>query len=154
MNYYQSKNHKQIYKMKKLLYKTIGRLRIKTPRRALESSLHFLTVQERWEWIILAVWIAHFFLFYFCFVTNLRKKFFWRTYAYSWTSSSPYTIQFVFSWTTLPPPCVLTLWMTPRDNSHSRESNIVTLFNNFFLTLCWLTLNNSVIIKAIKLTTL
>ena len=75
VNYYQSKNHKQIYYIKKLLYKAIGKLRIKTPRRALESSLHILTVRERWEWIILAVWIAHFvFLFHFYFVTNLRKK--------------------------------------------------------------------------------
>ena len=50
-----SKNHKQIYKIKKILYKAIGKRRIKTLRRALELSLQFLTMQKSWEWIILTV---------------------------------------------------------------------------------------------------
>ena len=51
------------------------------------SSLHFLSRRERWEWIISAVWIADFLYFYF--VTILRQKHLWRTYAYSWTSPLP-----------------------------------------------------------------
>ena len=47
VNYYQSKKHKQRYKMKKLLYKAI--VQIKTPRKALGSSVCFLTVQRRWN---------------------------------------------------------------------------------------------------------
>ena len=35
LNYYQSKNHKQHYKIKKLLWKAIGKCQTKTPRRAL-----------------------------------------------------------------------------------------------------------------------
>ena len=35
VNYYQSKNHKQCYKIKKLLCKAIGKCQIKTPERAL-----------------------------------------------------------------------------------------------------------------------
>ena len=50
-----SKNPKQRYKIKKLLYKAIGKCPIKTPRRALRLSLRFLTIQGRWERIILAV---------------------------------------------------------------------------------------------------
>ena len=46
---------KQRYKIKKLLYKAIGKCQIKTPKKALGSSLHFLTVQVTWEWIILPV---------------------------------------------------------------------------------------------------
>lgn len=41
-NYYQSNNHKLRYKIKKQLYKVIGKRRIKTPKRALESSLRIL----------------------------------------------------------------------------------------------------------------
>ena len=63
VNYQQWKNHKQRYKIEKLLYKAIGKCQIKTPRRDLESSLCFLTVRGRWEWIILTVWIAHFLFF-------------------------------------------------------------------------------------------
>ena len=65
-NYYQSKNHKQRYKIKKILFKAIGECQIKIPKRARGSSLHFLTVQRRWKWIILAMWIAHFVLFLLC----------------------------------------------------------------------------------------
>ena len=43
------------FKMKNLLYKAIGNCRITIPRRTLGSSLCFLTVQRRWEWIVLAV---------------------------------------------------------------------------------------------------
>ena len=39
VNYYQSKNQKQRFKIKKLLYKDIGKFQIKTPRRALVAVL-------------------------------------------------------------------------------------------------------------------
>ena len=81
-NYYQLKNLKR-FKIQKLLYKAIGKCCIKTPRWALESSVHyFLTVRGRWEWIILAIWIAHF-LFLFCNKPAKKKVMayvsFWRT---------------------------------------------------------------------------
>ena len=41
-------------------------------RTTLGSRLYFLTVQERWEWITLAIWVAHFFCFYF--VMKRRKS--------------------------------------------------------------------------------
>ena len=47
-NYYQSENHRQRYKIKKLLYKAIGKCLIKTPKKLLGSSLRFLTIQRRW----------------------------------------------------------------------------------------------------------
>ena len=89
-------------------------------------------------------------LFLFC-NKPAKKKFYGVRKLTAEPPPPPKTSQFAFSWTTLPPPCVRTLWMTLRDNSHSRESNIVTLSNNLFLTLCLLILNNSVIIKAISL---
>ena len=46
------------------------------------SSLCVCTVRGRWEWIILAIWIAHFMVLLFC--NKLSKKL-WLTYAYSWT---------------------------------------------------------------------
>ena len=49
-NYYKSKNLKKRYKIKKQLHKAIGKCQIKTPTRALGTSLRFLTVQGRWEW--------------------------------------------------------------------------------------------------------
>ena len=52
-NYYKPKNLKKRYKIKKQLYKAIGKCQIKTPTRALGLSLHFLTVQGRWEWTLL-----------------------------------------------------------------------------------------------------
>ena len=66
VNYYQSKNHKQRCKINELLYKVIGKSWLNTPIKALGSSVNFLTVRGRWEWKILAVWIAHFILFLFC----------------------------------------------------------------------------------------
>ena len=52
--YYRLKDHKLRDKIKKILYKAIGKCRIKTPRRALGSRVRFLTVRRRWEWIILS----------------------------------------------------------------------------------------------------
>ena len=63
VNYYQSKNHKQRCKIKKLLYKAVGKCWIKTPRRALRSRVQFLNVRGRWKWIILAIWTALFIYF-------------------------------------------------------------------------------------------
>ena len=45
VNLYQSKNQKR-YKIKKLLYKAVGKCQIKRQRRALGSILHFLTARE------------------------------------------------------------------------------------------------------------
>ena len=111
VNYYQSKKHKQRYKIKKLPYKAFGKFRIITPRRALGSRVCFLIVQGRWEWIILAVWIAHFLYFYF--VTNLRKKNSWRTNAYSWLSPPPIWASTLLAGPPLSPLSMRTLWMTP-----------------------------------------
>ena len=41
-----------------------------------------------WEWIILAIWMAHSFYFIFGLGRTCEIKS-WRTYAYSWTSPSP-----------------------------------------------------------------
>ena len=67
MNYYQWKNHKQRYKIKKLLHKAIKKCQIKTPRRAMELRVRF--------------WIDDFgslnrslSLFYYHFVRNQQKK--------------------------------------------------------------------------------
>ena len=64
-NYYKSKYHKQPYKIMKLRYKAIGKCQAKTRKRALRSNLHFLTVRERWKWIIVTIEIAQFPLFLF-----------------------------------------------------------------------------------------
>ena len=73
VNSYQSNNHRQRYKIKKLV-QSYQKIQIKTPRRAFAffEFAFFLTTPGRWEWIILAVWTVHFLYFYF--VTNLRKK--------------------------------------------------------------------------------
>ena len=55
VNYYQSKNHKQRYKIKRILCKTIGKCRIKTPRKALGIKVTLSNCMGEWEWIILAV---------------------------------------------------------------------------------------------------
>ena len=72
VNYYQSKKHKQRYKINELLYEAIRKFQIKIPRRALGLRVPFLTVRGRWEQIILSAWICHFLYFYF--VTNLQKR--------------------------------------------------------------------------------
>ena len=65
-------------------------------------------------------------LFYFYFVTNLRKKI-WRTCSYSWSSHSHHTSQCALSWTTPPPsPSVRTLWMTPKWLK-SKNNEVITL---------------------------
>ena len=74
--------------------------RIKAPKRALGSSLHFLTELGRWEWIILAIWIAYFILFLFC--NEPVKKFYG---VLTLTAKPP-----------VPFPSVRTLWMTPSWN--------------------------------------
>ena len=71
VNSYQSNNHRQRYKIKKLV-QSYQKIQIKTPRRAFDRVCIFLTTPGRWEWIILAVWTVHFLYFYF--VTNLWKK--------------------------------------------------------------------------------
>ena len=73
VNSYQSNNHRQRYKIKKLV-QSYQKIQIKTPRRAFAffEFAFFLTTPGRWEWIILAVWTVHFLYFYF--VTNLWKK--------------------------------------------------------------------------------
>ena len=108
------KNHKQRYRIKKLLYKATGKCWIKTPRRALGSRLHFLTTGE--------IYLDNFdclnsslSLFCFCFATNLRKKKIYGVRTLTVESPpSPHLSQYAFSWTT--PPClsVRTLWMTPK----------------------------------------
>ena len=69
------KNRKQRYRIKKLLYKAIGKCWIKTPRRALGLRLHFLTVRGRFICIIVTVWIAHFLYFVFVLQQTCEKYF-------------------------------------------------------------------------------
>ena len=100
MNCYQSKNHKQCYKIKKLLYKSIGKCRIKTPRGALRLRMGFLTVRGRLEWIILAV--AFFILFLFC-NEPAKKNYNVRKFTAEPPRPSSHTSQHAFTWTTPPP---------------------------------------------------
>ena len=97
VNYYQSKNHKQRCKIKKLLYKAVGKCWIKTPRRALRSRVQFLNVRGRWKWIILAIWTA-LFIYFASFLLRTCDKKLWRTYSYSWTFPLTHTSQYAFSW--------------------------------------------------------
>ena len=96
-------NHKQYYNInKQILYKPFRNCWIKTSKRALGSSLHFLTVQRRLEWIILTIWIAQFILFLFC---NEPTK---NNYGiHTFTAKPPHFPLYkpiCFSWTTPPPP--------------------------------------------------
>ena len=95
VNYCQSKNQKQLYKIKKLLHKATEKCRIKTPKTALRSILRFLTIQWRWEWIILVIWIAHLFLF----GNESQKKKFMAHVRLDLNSPSPNTSQDAFRWT-------------------------------------------------------
>ena len=109
VNYYQSKNHKQCYKIKKLLCKAIGKCQIKTPERALGSRLRFLTVRGRYKWIILAVWIAHV-SFQFCY-ESMKKNYSVRTLTDE-PPPSPTRVSTLLAGAPLPPLSVRTLWMT------------------------------------------
>ena len=87
------------------------RITMKTPERALWSSLCFLAVQGRWEWIF---WLSEYLTWlYFFFVTNLQKK----IMAYICLQLNiplRHSSQYSFSWTSPPLPLsVCALWMTP-----------------------------------------
>ena len=151
VNYYQSKKHKQRFKIKKTILQSYRRMSNQNTKKSSGIKFAFFNCAGKMGMDNFGCLNSSLSLFYFYFATNLRKKKLWRTCGCNWTSPSPYTSQYAFRWTAHPPPRVRTLWMTPWDNSHSRESNIVTLSNNFFLTLCCLTLNDSVTIKAIRL---
>ena len=98
VNYYQSKNHKQGYKIKKLLCEAIGKCSIKAPVRDLESSLRFLTVRRRWEWIILSIWIVPFVLFLIFNKPAKKKLYGGRTLAVEPPPTpSPHMNRYVFS---------------------------------------------------------
>ena len=94
-------NHKQYYNInKQILYKPFRNCWIKTSKRALGSSLHFLTVQRRLEWIILTIWIAQFILFLFC--NELTKN---NYGVHTFTAKPPHFPLYkpiCFSWTTPP----------------------------------------------------
>ena len=86
------------------------------PRRALGSSLPFLTLRGRYKWIILAIWIAHFISFLFC--NKPAKKNLWRTYAYSWTSTiSPVRAITLFAGPPLPLQAYVLYEWPLRENS-------------------------------------
>ena len=100
-NYYESKSHRQRYKIKRLLYKSVGKCRIEAQNRALGMSLYFSSLQERWEWIILTIWIAHFILFLFC---NKPVANFYVVRTVTAELPPPlHTSQYTFSWNTHPP---------------------------------------------------
>ena len=93
------------------MYKAIRKCQIKIPRRVLGLSLCFLTIQGRWEWIILSIWIFNFQYFYF--VTNLQKNYGLQTLTAETSPSSPIWASALLVGTPLPYPSIHTLWMTP-----------------------------------------
>ena len=111
--------------------------RIKIPRKALGSSLRFLTVQGRWEWIRLQkflIWIAHFLLFLFC--NEPVKKNLWRTLTAETSSPSYDPVRFYLDHPS-PLPSVRTLWMTPYG-----KVNVLSKLASFTARVCnrsWLT---------------
>ena len=106
MNYYQSKNHKR-YKIKKLMYKAIGTCPIKGPRRTLEIEYALLNCTREIGTDNFGCLNSSFSVFYFYFVTNLRKKNQWRTYASRRAST-------FLARPPLPPASARTLRMTPK----------------------------------------
>ena len=117
VNYYRSKNYKHRYKIKRLLYKAIRKCLIKTARRALESSLCFdcagETRLDKFDCLNRSLP-----LFYFYFVTNLRRK---KFLAYLRLQLNLATFPALASSTLLagplppssPPSRAYVLWMTP-----------------------------------------
>ena len=87
MNYYQSKNHKQRYKIKKSLHKAVAKCRIKTPRWAL-GSLFNCTGDMEMDNVGCLNTVAHF-LYSISILQKTNEKNLWRTYAYSYISPSP-----------------------------------------------------------------
>ena len=86
------------------MYKAIGKYPIKEPVRDLGPKLYFLTVQRKWEWIILANWIVPFILFLIFDKSAKKKK---KNGGRIYTVEPPSTpssnmSQYVFSWTTPP----------------------------------------------------
>ena len=127
VNYFQLKNRKHHYKIKKLLYKSIGKCQIKTPKRALGSSLRFLAVHVRWEWIILAAWIAHLAHFITMLTMNLPLP-------------PPYTRQYAFSWATCTlsnrtEPAITYMFKVNNRNIRTRCEMYSKLTINILLTL-------------------
>ena len=59
-NYYQSKNHNSLFKNKETTGQSYRKISNKNTKKSLRISLDFLTLQERWEWIILAIWVISF----------------------------------------------------------------------------------------------
>ena len=104
VNYYQSKNHKQRYKIKKLLRRAITKCWIITPSRALGSRLHFLNVWGKWEWIFVAVWITHFLYFIYVYSKPSRKKIY----------GARMPAHFTPRWITLRPPRAYVLYGWPQ----------------------------------------
>ena len=70
MNYYQSKDDKQSYKIKELLCKTIEKCRFKTPRRALGIEVVLCNSTREMGMDNFSCLNSS----YFYFVTNLQKK--------------------------------------------------------------------------------
>ena len=106
------KEPQTVLQNKETIYKSIGKCRIKIPKGALGSSLHFWDVQGRWEWIILAIWIAHFILFL------SWKKPAKKIYGVCTLTAEPSPLP-IWASTLLAglllshSPSVCTLWMTP-----------------------------------------
>ena len=116
VNYYQSKNHKQRHQIKKLLYKAIGKCRIKTPRRAMKIKVALFNCTGQMGMNNFGCLNTSFSLFYLYFVTNLQnKKKLLHTYTYIWTSptSPPIRPSTLLDGHPFPTPNVHSLWMSP-----------------------------------------
>ena len=74
----------------------------------------FLTIRGSWEWITLAVWIAHF-IYVVSILYRTHEKILWCTLAAEHPPLlSPIQFSMFLAGPPIPPPSVPTLWMTPK----------------------------------------
>ena len=110
MNYYQSKNHKQCYKIKKLLCKTIGKCQAKTPERALRIKVALSNFTEETGMDNFGCLKST------CVISILLRICEKKIIAYVRLQMSllrsPIRVSTLLAGPPLPPPSVRTLWMT------------------------------------------
>ena len=110
VNSYQSNNHRQRYKIKKLV-QSYQKIQIKTPRRAFDRVCIFLNYTGEMGMDNFGCLNSSLSLFLFC--NKPVKKKLWCTYAHSWTSPSPIQASTLLARPPLPPSSVHTLLMIP-----------------------------------------
>ena len=110
VNYYQSKNHKQCYKIKKLLCKTIGKCQAKTPERALRIKVALSNFTEEMGMDNFGCLKST------CVISILLRICEKKIIAYVRLQMSlllsPIRVSALLAGPPLPPPSVRTLWMT------------------------------------------